>query len=93
MRRLALMIVALVPLYYSVAIADSPSAASLHDDTSTLLERALQERESDRVATPVGSCVYFCDDQLIEIERCPDGDCPAFECYARTKTCQTKPAP
>jgi len=86
---LALFVVALIDI--SSALADPKARPNLQQSSLTLLERALAERESDKVARPVGSCIYFCGDQVVEAERCPDGDCPAFDCHSRSNTCETKP--
>ncbi len=90
MRCQALITLGLVQLCYSAATADAPSTTRLQSNSATLLDRALQERDSDKPARPIGACIFFCGDQLFEIERCTDGDCPVFDCNSRTKQCPVR---
>ena len=81
-------VIILLALSCSVAVTAETSVPA--DETAappTLLQRLLQDRETERPARPIGQCVFACGDGLIEVERCPDGDCPVFECGTRAASC------
>lgn len=57
---------------------------------STLLSRALMQASGNRPARASGQCTYSCADALIEVEPCPDGSCPVFDCNSRTPVCAAR---
>jgi len=74
-------------------VSSSPIGVSSNIDytgPSKLLERVLQQDRRNQPASPIGSCVFVCGDQLVETERCPDGACPVFDCRARAQSCPVR---
>jgi hypothetical protein len=66
--------------------ADAPHI-SLQTMSPTLLQRALQESESDQPARSIGQCLFACGDRIIEVDLCPTGDCPAYDCRTGLAAC------
>jgi hypothetical protein len=53
---------------------------------------SLRQRALGPVATlssgrPTGQCIYTCDDRVITLKRCPDGECPEYDCQTGTTNC------
>lgn len=71
----------------SIASADFLKRTAVRIPSTELMAQLLQDREQDRQARPIGSCIFACGDRLIEVERCPDGTCPVFDCNARVQAC------
>ncbi len=85
MRRL---IAALLTLAFIESVqADAPQGTVLQTPPVTLLQRLLQDPESERPAKPIGSCIFACGDRLIEVELCPTGECPNYDCRTGLATC------
>lgn len=86
-----LFLVVLFTVTFSVSVqADTPQGSAFGAPPASLLQRVLQEDERNRTARPIGQCVYSCGDRLIELERCPSGECPEFECRTRGTVCPTR---
>jgi hypothetical protein len=88
MRRLIAVLLTLA--FFASVQADTPQGSVYQTPPATLLQRLLQEQQRERTAQPLGSCIFFCGDRLIEVERCPSGECPEFDCNARVQACPTR---
>jgi hypothetical protein len=71
----------------SVASADFLKRPFAPNASAKLMAHLLQDRVQDQRARPIGSCVFSCGDRLVEVERCPNGECPTFDCNARVQAC------
>lgn len=88
MRRLWITTLAIATSF--TAFAEAARSTDQNASPPTLIARLLEDREPDRPARPIGSCVFVCGDRLIEVERCPNGDCPEFNCNTRVQACPVR---
>ncbi len=71
----------------SLAVA-APITNPYHaNPTSKLLSRALGLSAEDRETRPTGQCIATCDDRMITLRRCPDGECPDYDCRSDYANC------
>lgn len=88
---MARFIAVMLTLTFAMSVhANSPRESGSATRPTTLLQRVLQQDERQRPARPIGQCVFACGDQLIEVDRCPDGECPEFDCRSRALVCPTR---
>lgn len=71
-------------------VADAPGARMLRDPAATLLERALGTALAAPDTHPTGECIYACGDRQIILKRCPDGDCPEYDCQTGAASCRRR---
>ena len=65
-----------------------PASDSLHSDPmNTLLNRALGLDAESRETRPAGQCIVSCGERMVTLKRCPDGDCPQFDCNTGYASC------
>lgn len=84
-------IAVMLAVAFAMAVhADASQGPSYQLPPTKLLQRVLQEDERQRPARPIGQCVFACGDQLIELDRCPNGECPEFDCRSRAIGCPTR---
>lgn len=57
---------------------------------TTLLERAVGHSTFQRETRPTGQCIVSCDGRMIALKRCPDGDCPKFDCRTGALSCSSR---
>lgn len=57
---------------------------------ATLLERALDLVVTGQESRPTGQCIFTCGDQMVTLRRCPDGDCPAYDCRTGVASCSSR---
>lgn len=57
------------------------------DSANTLLSRALGLSAENRETRPTGQCIVTCDDRMIALKRCPDGECPDYDCRSGYANC------
>jgi hypothetical protein len=60
-----------------------------------VLQDSLRYRALGTAATlssgrPTGQCIYTCDDRMITLKRCPDGECPEYDCKTGQATCRSR---
>jgi hypothetical protein len=78
----------------TVVAASAASPASERTSSSTnplsLRERALGLVDQDREVRPTGQCIATCDDRLVTLKRCPDGECPDYDCRSGYVNCGSR---
>jgi hypothetical protein len=79
----------LVVLYALGAITSASAAPSAGGQfpNPSLLDRALAQADEGRETRPTGHCIVSCEDRQITLKRCPDGDCPQFDCRTGYANC------
>lgn len=56
----------------------------------SLRQRALGPSATTTSERPIGQCIYVCGDRQIILRRCPDGDCPEYDCQTGTVNCGSR---
>ncbi|MGE0467387.1 MAG: hypothetical protein AB7P44_13180 [Steroidobacteraceae bacterium] len=56
----------------------------------SLRQRALGATATLSSGRPTGQCIYACDDRMITLKRCPDGECPEYDCKTGEATCRSR---
>lgn len=72
------------------AQADGLYAVTDRTRHATLRERALETSFAQFETRPTGQCIYTCDDRMITLKRCPDGECPEYDCKTGQATCRSR---
>lgn len=80
----------LVSIMFSVAVKADVPKATTQLVPPTLLQRALQNSERDQPARPIGQCLFACGAGVIEVDLCPTGDCPDYDCRTGLASCPTR---
>ena len=71
-------------------LADGAAFHSSPEFSPSLRERAVGDARAHQTQRPTGQCIYECDDRLISLKRCSDGDCPEYDCRTGTVTCRSR---
>lgn len=88
MQRLLLIVCALV-INASTSVA-APQSVTDSMGSVSLLDRALGLAADQRELRPTGQCIVSCGDRMITLKRCPDGDCPEFDCRSGHANCAAR---
>jgi hypothetical protein len=65
----------------------APGSAPDSQRSAALLDRALGLTADERELPPTGQCIVSCEDRMFALKRCPDGECPAFDCRSGVASC------
>lgn len=74
----------------TLAIADAVAERVQPGPARSLLERAVDAPVLMQEVRPTGQCIYVCGDRQIVLRRCPDGDCPEYDCQTGAATCRSR---
>jgi hypothetical protein len=56
----------------------------------SLRQRALGSATTLSSGQPTGQCIYACDDRMVTLKRCPNGECPEYDCKTGEATCRSR---
>ena len=88
--RSLLLIVCAFATDFPAGADNTPNVDTTLEPPATLLERALDLSATDQDSRPTGQCIFACGDQMVTLKRCPDGDCPEYDCRTGVANCSSR---
>jgi len=87
MSKLLMVLCAVWAIASASAATFAGGAQTNQSNSASLRERALGLAADSREDRPTGQCIVSCEDRLITLRRCPDGECPDYDCRTGHANC------